>query len=59
MRAAVSIPAVAAASVSHSAAVGDLVGYPLGSEISAKTCSLLGNEGTPPDFERFFLEKRP
>ena len=32
---------------------------PLGREITAKTCSLLGNEGTPPDFERFFLEKRP
>ena len=35
------------------------VGCPLGREFSAKTCSLLGNEGTPPDFERFFLEKRP
>jgi len=30
--------------------------FPLGREI-AKTYSLLGNEGTPPDFERFFLEK--
>jgi len=35
------------------------VGCPLGREITAKTCSLLGNEGTPPDFESFFLEKRP
>jgi len=35
------------------------VGCPLGREITARTCSLLGNEGTPPDFERFFLEKRP
>ena len=35
------------------------VGCPLGREFSAKTCSLLGNEGTPPDFEGFFLEKRP
>ena len=35
------------------------VGCPLGREITAGTCSLLGNEGTPPDFERFFLEKRP
>ena len=32
---------------------------PLGRVITAKTCSLLGNEGTPPYFERFFLEKRP
>ena len=32
---------------------------PLGREITARTCSLPGNEGTPPDFERFFLEKRP
>jgi len=31
---------------------------PLGGEITAKMCSLLGNEGTPPDFERLFLEKR-
>jgi len=35
------------------------VGFPLGREITSGTCSLLGNEGTPPDFERFFLEKRP
>ena len=35
------------------------VGCPLGREITAKTCSLLGNEGTHPDFQRFFLEKRP
>jgi len=32
---------------------------PLGRENTAETCSLLGNEGTPPDFKRFFLEKRP
>ena len=32
---------------------------PLGREFSAKTCSLLENEGTLSDFERFFLEKRP
>ena len=32
---------------------------PLGREITAGMCSLLGNEGTPPDFERVFLEKRP
>ena len=39
-----------------------VVGCLIGREITAKTCSLLGNdsnEGTPPDFERFFLEKRP
>ena len=35
------------------------VGCPLGREIIAKMCSLLGNEGTPPDFECFCLEKRP
>jgi len=35
------------------------VGCPLGRKITAGTCSLLGNVGTPPDFERFFLEKRP
>ena len=38
------------------------VGCPIGREITTTTCSLLGNdsnEGTPPDFERFFLEKRP
>ena len=35
------------------------VGCPIGREITAGTCSLLGNEGTPPDFEPFFLEKRP
>jgi len=35
------------------------VGCPLGREFTAKTCSLLGKEGIPPDFERFFLEKRP
>ena len=38
------------------------VGCPLGREITARTCFLLGNdsnEGTPPDFENFFLEKRP
>jgi len=31
----------------------------LGREITAGTCSLHGNEGTLPDFERFFLEKSP
>jgi len=31
---------------------------PLGREITARTCSVLGNEGTTPDFERLLLEKR-
>ena len=35
----------------------EAVGCPLGREITAGTCSLLGNEGTPPDFRTLLFEK--
>ena len=33
------------------------VGCPLGREITAWTCSFLGNEGTPPDFDASFWKR--